>query len=248
MTKYTTIKVFDKNFPHEIWKIVADVSTRQIGVELRDTETTCAVLYVFDFEGNEILHHCPLDEKEWTLEALQHHTLVLKRVGDSQPIKEGILLLDLQGMPRQLWQEYTWIDTYRDIIKVRHRSFQSGFEEYIHLESLQKTTVLTDRPKYSSAIKMPIPYSGTVPPYLQGIAMQDIPWVSRTEEHFLWTYHTRENDTYHLNLCVADASKLLFKQRLLKDMPKMIPQPYFQIGNQMFLMSYNKQKIISYLV
>lgn len=248
MTKYTTIKVFDRNFPHQIWKIVADVSSRQIGVELRDTDTTCAILYVFDFDGNEILHHRQLDEKEWTLEAIQQHTVILKRVGETQPVKEGVLFLDLQGNLRQLWQEYTWIDTYHDVIKVRHRSFQSGFEEYIHIQSLQKKTNHVDIREYLSAIKMPIPYHGALPPYLQNLPMQDLPWVSRTEDFLLWTYHSQENDLYHLNLSVADSSKLLCTQRLLQDMPKMIPQPYFQIGNQIFLMSYNKQKIVSYLV
>lgn len=248
MNKYTTIKAFDKNFPFQIWKIVADAASGQIGVELRDEETTCAVLYVFDFAGNEILHRKQMDEKEWTLEALQHDTVILKRVGDAQPVKEGILFLDLGGSPRQLWQEYTWQDTYRDIVKVRHRSFQSGFEEYIHIESLRKTSTITDIHEYCSAIKMPVPYSGTLPPYLQNIPMQDLPWISRSGNHLLWSYHSKENDLYHLNLCVADTSKSLYAQRLLQDMPKMIPQPYFQIGNQIFLMSYNKRKIVSYLV
>lgn len=248
MTKYTTIKVFDRNFPHQIWKIVADVSSRQIGIELRDANTTCAVLYVFDFEGNEILHDQRLDEKEWTLEALQQQTIVLKRVGDTQPVKEGVLFLDLRGRPRQLWHEYTWIDTYRDVIKVRHRSFQSGFEEYINIKSLKKTSNRVDIHEYCTAIKMPVPYSGTLPPYLESLPIEDFPWVSRIGPYLLWTYHSRENNRYHLNLSVADASKLLFTQPLLQNMPKMIPQPYFQIGNQIFLMSYNKQKIVSYLV
>ncbi|TYR35313.1 hypothetical protein FXV77_13020 [Sphingobacterium phlebotomi] len=248
MTKYTTFKAFEKNFPYQIWKIVADAASRQFAVELRDTESTYAILYVFDFDGKEMLKHRQIDEKEWTLEAIQHHTIVLKRVGDTQPVKEGILFLDMQGNPRHLWQEYTWIDTYRDVVKVRHRNFQSGFEEYIDIETLKKTSDTGRIQEYCSAVKMPVPYNGALPPYLQHIAIQDLPWISRAADHILWSYHTKEHAHYHLNLSIADTSKLLSTQCLLSDMPKMIPQPYFQIENQIFLMSYNKRKIVSYLV
>lgn len=248
MTKYTTFKAFEKNFPYQIWKIVADAASRQIAVELRDTESTCAVLYVFDFEGKEVLINKQIDEKEWTLEAIQYHTIVLKRVGDTQPVKEGILFLDIQGSLRHLWQEYTWIDTYRGVIKVRHRNFQSGFEEYIDIETLKKTSDTERMQDYCSAIKMPVPYSGPLPPYLPHSAIQDLPWISRAANRILWSYHIKENDHYRLNLAIADTSNLLWTQCLLSDMPKMIPQPYFQIENQIFLMSYNKRKIVSYLV
>jgi|SRR5690606_4876545 len=248
MTKYTTFKTFEKDFPYQIWKIVVDADTRQIAIELRDTESTCAILYIIDFEGNEVLKHKQIDEKEWTLEAIQHHTLVLKRVGDTQPVKEGVLFIDSDGAPRGLWQEYTWIDTYRDAIKIRHRNFQSGFEEYIDIQTLKKTSDIGRVKEYCGAVKMPVPYSGPLPFYLQHIAIQDLPWISRTKKHILWSYHTKENERYNLNLSVSDNSKLLVTESLLTDMPKMIPQPYFQIENQIFLMSYNKQKIVSYLV
>lgn len=248
MTKYTIIKTFEKDFSHQIWKIVADPVNQHIAIELRDTESTRAMLYVIDFEGKELLKHKQLDEKEWTLEAVQHNTLTLKRVGDTRPIKEGILFLDFQGKTRALWQEYTWVDTYRDMVKVRHRSFQSGFEEYIDTQTLQKTSNATREMVYCSAIKMPIPFTGPLPPYLKDLVLSDVPAVSRAGERILWSYHTQANGHYQLNLSVADSSKLLDTICLLTDMPKMIPQSYFQIENQIFLMSYNKQEIVSYLV
>lgn len=249
MVKYTTFfKAFEKNFPYPIWKIVADKASRQIAVELRDTETTCPIFYVLDFEGNEVLNNKQLDEKEWTLETIQRHTIVLKRVGDTQPVKEGVFFLDTQGNSRHLWQEYTWTDTYQGVIRVRHRSFQRGFEEYIDIETLEKKPILNNMHEYGDAIKIPIPYSGSLPSYLQHIAIQDLPWISYTADHILWSYHIKENEHYQLNLSIADASNVLLTQCLLSDMPKMIPQPYFQIENQLFLLSYNKQKIISYLV
>ena len=247
MTKYTTFKAFEKNFPYQIWKIVTDAASRRVAVELRHTESTQPILYVFDFDGQDILHHKCIEDKEWTLESIQHDSIILKRIGDTQPVKEGLLFLDLQGETRRLWQEYTWIDTYLHTIKVRHRSFQSGFEEFIDILTLQKTNK-QEIEAYCTAVKMPTPYMGNLPDFLQDVVIEDRPWISRSGEHILWSYHTKENDVYHLTLSITKASALIASQRLLADMPKMIPQPYFQIENQIFLMSYNKRKIVSYLV
>lgn len=248
MNKYTTFKAFEKKFPFQIWKIVVDVSSKQIGVELRDSDSTLPILYILDFEGKEILQHKQLDEKEWTLEALQHDTLILKRVGDTLPVKEGILFLDREGNERRLWQEYIWLDTFPDTIQARHRNLQSGFEEYIDIRTLQKVTAKTIQQGYDESIKMPIPYHGTRPAYLQHIRIEDLPWISRAGDYILWSYHTKENTSYNLNLCITDKSNIIYTQRLLANMPKMIPQPYFQVANQIFLMSYNKREIVSYLV
>lgn len=249
MTKYTIKKGFEKDFSHPVWKIVVDEAKQQIGIELRHSDSTCAILYVFDFEGQELLSGYVLEEKEWTLEALQQDTLILKRVGDSLPITAGILLLDLQGNIRGSWHEYTWLDTYQGYLKVRHRNFQVGFEEYIALDNLHKASQLATAPSYCyNSLKMPIPYSGTLPTALQEIEIQDFPWISRTREHILWTYHSKEADHYHLNMLVTQSNQVLANHRLLSDMPKMIPQPFFQIDHQLFLLSYNKRKIVSYLV
>ena len=249
MTKYTILKVFEKKFSQPVWKIVVDEAARQLAVELRDPKTTAVILYVFDFDGKELLTNKQIDEKEWTLEALQQGVLILKRVGDTQPIKEGLWLLDIAGNTRQIWQEYTWIDTYNGWIKVRHRNFQSGFEEYIDIVTGTRKKRLGHAPSYChGSLKMPIPYNGEIPSYLRHLKIQDLLWISRTPNLTLWSYHQKDNEQYHLNLAVTDSSELLWTERLLSDMPKMIPQPFMQIDHQLFLLSYNKQKIVSYLV
>ncbi|WDF69976.1 hypothetical protein PQ465_06260 [Sphingobacterium oryzagri] len=249
MTKYTIYNAFQKEFPGQIWKIVVDGLRQEMALEIRDTETTIPQFFIVDFAGNSLSENNIVAEKEWTLEALQHQTLILKRVGDTHPVKEGIWLLDKQGNTRYLSYEYTWIDTEVDYIKVRHRNIQSGFEEYIAIEQAKKVlTANSDISSAHSAVKMPIPYHGTLPPYFDKKDLCDAPWVSRADDKFIWTYHSRQNGLYNLNLCIADASNELYESTLLHEMPKMIPQPYFQIGNQIFLMSYNKREIVSYLV
>jgi hypothetical protein len=49
-------------------------------------------------------------------------------------------------------------------------------------------------------------------------------------------------------LATSNLNQILDQQVILKDMEKMIPQPYFQLGNQVFFMSFNKREIVSYLV
>ncbi|MFD2969900.1 hypothetical protein [Sphingobacterium bambusae] len=249
MTKYTIYKAFEKKFPSQIWKIVVDAQSLQVAVETRDNETTKPHLHVFDFAGRSLLENLPVDEKEWTLEALQHQTIILKRLGDTSPVKEGIWFLDLEGNTRYLSHEHTWIDTCVDFVKMRHRSIQSGFEEYLDIRAASKAIGHDSScDSYNTSLKMPSPYGGLLPPHLSHLTYVDIPWISLTDEKLLISYHSKDEEGYHLNLCVANASNVLHEQRLLQNMPKMIPQPYFQIGHQIFLMSYNKQEIVSYLV
>lgn len=249
MSEYKIHNAFQQEFPSQIWKIVVDGIKQEIAVELRDEETTNPSFFIMDFKGNIVLDSKLIEEKEWTLEALQHQTLILKRVGDTTPIKEGIWLLDKRGDTRYVSHEYIWIDTEVDYIKVRHRNIQSGFEEYIDIkEGKKKLSPGVSIAPSCSAVKMPIPYTGALPPYLQDRAPVDIPWVSRANEKLIWTYHSKQKTLYNLNLCIADESNVLYECSPLLNMPKMIPQPYFQIGNQIFLMSYNKREIVSYLV
>ncbi|KGE15907.1 hypothetical protein [Sphingobacterium deserti] len=249
MTKYTIYKAFEKKFPYQIWKIVVDEEKKQIAVELRDMETTQGYVCVLDFDGQILLPSTAMDDKEWTLDAIKHETLILKKIGDTLPVKEGICLLDLNGEMRYLSHQYIWLDTLSDHVKVRHRSIQSNFEEYIDIKTGKLAIGKQDfRVGDGSSIKIPIPYSGKLPDQLQHIEHIDYVWLSRAGEKLLWTYHKKHGDLYHLNLCVTDTSNLFYEKLLLEDMQKMIPQPYFQLGNQIFLMSYNKQEIVSYLV
>ncbi|GHE23227.1 hypothetical protein [Sphingobacterium griseoflavum] len=249
MTKYTIYKAFEKKFPSPIWKIVVDGQTKQVGIETRDHETTRPTLYVLDFEGETLLNNKLIHEKEWTLEALQHGHVILKRLGDTAPINAGIQLLDLQGNTRYLSYDYMWVDTCIDFVKMRPRSIQNGFEEYLDIKSATKAIDHDSaRDRYNMDLKMPAPFTQTLPPHLAHLDYVDRPWISRVGDKLLISYHRKDGDSYQLNLCISCQSKVLHEQTLLQHMPKMIPQPYFQLGHQIFLMSYNKQEIVSYLV
>ena len=249
MTKYTFSKLFSQDFPFIIWKIVADPLAGRLGIELREPERTLPVFYSLDFQGNIIHQAIEVATKEWTLDAIRKDKLILKKVGDYQPVKEGVLVLDNQGNSLFNSEEHILLHTHQNYLELRHRSFQSGFEQYVDLtdfrmSSQKPSLAMPDEP----AIEMPIPYYGELPDYLKAVTRADGIWLSRWADKFIWTYHRKEKENYALILCLADESELLYSTVLLEDMPKMIPQPYFQIGNQIFLLSYNKQEIVSYLL
>jgi len=249
MIKYTIKKVFDKAFPLEIWKIAVDAEQEHIAIETRDIETTWPYIYILDFQGNILLEHHPLEEKSWTLDNIRQHTVVLKAVGDSKPVKEGIILLDLHGKERLYLSDFILLETYQQYIKVRHRSFQSGFEKYINLSEHDNLSIGDEgHDHYGEQIELPLPYPYQRPAYLEARDIEDILWVSRTQDKTLWAYHAKRDGQYTLNLCVANTYNILSEQPLISGMSKMLPQPFFQVRNQIFLMSYNKREIVSYLV
>lgn len=249
MTKYTISKAFTKRFPFNIWKIVADSESRLLGIELRDPSDTVPVIYSLDFNGKTSLEKFQLQAKEWTLDAVRKQLLVFKKVGERSPITAGVLLIDHKGNELFSSHEQVLLDTGTNHIQLRHRSLQAGFESYVDFDNLQSHS--TQPPKTvnnAPAIVLPESFSGEIPDFLKDVTIVDQLWLSRWQDKWLWSYHSKENESYHLNLCIADTSKILYEQCLLYAMPKMIPQPYFQIANQIFLLSYNKQEIVSYLL
>lgn len=249
MTKYTISQAFSIRFPFNIWKIVADSHSQLLGVELRNPDNSLPVVQSFDFRGNIILKNLQLEPKEWTLDAVRKELLVFKKVGEHMPVAAGVLLTDHNGQELFCSHEYILLETAANYISLRHRSFQAGFESYMDFEQLQlSSTPPSPKAEEATALVLPEVYQGELPAYLRAVTIVDQLWLSRWEDKWLWTYHSQENNSYHLNLCIADRSNIIYEQCLLQAMPKMIPQPYFQIANQIFLLSYNKQEIVSYLL
>ena len=250
MNKYTIIKAFERQFPSKIWKIAIDARGRFIALETRDTDSTAPSIHILDFEGNT--QHAPLQikEKEWTLESIQHNNIILKRVGTQTPIGAGIQIIDFYGQQRYLSEQHIWVDTYLDFIKIRHRNFQSGMEEFIRIIDASKAKGMKpDELSYCQSIQFPLRYSGQLPPFLKEIHLIDSPLLNEiSDNRYLWSYHTQEQGFYQLHICISDRFKILERAAILLNMEKMIPQHYFKINNQIFLMSYNKQEIVSYLV
>ncbi len=250
MVKYTINKAFEKKFSSPIWKIEADTDARLLAIETRNQVDTTPSFHVIDFEGHSLMDDFRLKTKEWTLAEIQKDYLILKKIGANAPQASGILVVHIPSRHiAHEWHHYLLVDIFKNVLKVRHHTISAGFEEYLSLSSGQHLRLPEIEIAYcSNHINFPLAYNGILPDFLQKKEHEDTIWISKVKHNFIWCYHTRAENGYTLDILLSDKFKELQKMTVLDNMIKMIPQPYFQINEQLFLMSYNKQEIVSYLV
>ena len=249
MTKYTINKIFEKAFPTNIWKIEIDSNKPYVAVETRDVETTLASFFVFDFEGNCLMSPCQADGKEWTLDSIQDGYMILKRIGEQTPVQEGIQIIQILNNEVIFHSyEFVLLDVFSGFIHARHRSISSGESIAIDIHNGEYSSS-AERifDMASNKVQYPVTYQQT-PRFLKHEHTVGPLWLSKCGHHFLWCYHKKNKDRFDLCLATSNLNQILDQQVILKDMEKMIPQPYFQLGNQVFFMSFNKREIVSYLV
>lgn len=249
MTKYTINKVFEKAFHSNIWKIEVDSKQALIAIETRDLGSTIASFHIFNFQGEPIMTPCIAESKEWTLDSIQNAKLILKRVGEHTPIQEGIKIIDIYTN-KEIFQSYEYIllDVFCEYIHARHRSILTGESYLIAIKSGEiKISKNLNLEICLNKIQYPVTYPHT-PSFLMEEQITGPLWLCKLEEQYLWCYHQENQQEFNLVLALSNLNQLLAKQVVLIAMDKMIPQPYFKIENQVFLMSFNKREIISYLV
>lgn len=249
MTKDTINKVFQKAFQSNIWKIEMDTEQHQLAIETRDTDTTIPTFYAIDFKGTALMHPLIMEEKEWTLDGIQNGFIVLKCVGEHTPIQEGVQVRRISdGQNTYFSREHILVDTFAHCIIVRHRNIASGQLWKIALDTGQSEPFTeSETPPTVHTVNYPIPYKDT-PAFFENTPFERPLWLSKVENNYLWCYHQVTENGFDLILTKSDLNQILDQQVILSGMEKMIPQPYFQLGNQIFFMTYNKRKIIAFLV
>jgi len=249
MNKYTINKIFEKAFPTNIWKIEIDSIKPYLAVETRDIETTLASFFVFDFEGNCLMSPCQADGKEWTLDSIQNGYMILKRVGEQTPVQEGIRIIRI--LDNELVfnsYEFVLLDVYEGLIHARHRTISSGESIAINIKTGKYSPAQDQEFSFAAnKIQYPVTYAQT-PRFLKQEHTLGPLWLSKSGNHYLWCYHKQQHDKFDLCFAISNLNQILDQKVIINEMEKMIPQPYFQLGNQVFFMSYNKREIVSYLV
>lgn len=252
MFKNTINKVFQKEFPYNIWKIEVDTFRHYLGIEIRDEQTMIPQYTVLDLDGKIVLENYSPSEKDWMMEGIQKGFVILKKVGENTPIKAGISVVHSNsGQEVFTTYEYQLLDVYEDYIKVRNRSVLSGHEQFMRIEDGSVHSQLDSQGILLSPndLVFPIVYDRR-PTFLAEENITDALWLSKADaERYLWCYHDQhKSGNYLLILTLSDLNQVLHQEVILDNMEKMIPQPYFQVGQQLFFLSQNKQEIVSYLV
>lgn len=250
MNKYTINKVFERNFPHPIWKIEVDCTQGQLAIECRNTDSTLPIFSVVNFKGELLLTQFEAESREWTLEDIQGDYLILKRFGEFSPVQAGIQIIHIPTKTILFtYMEYVIKEIYTDVIQAYHRSIPSGLYFYINISTGQVSNTNTAHANFPFRdIRYPVPFQGTTPSFLQKLNYIDQIWLQPYQDLFLWSYHTQTANNYNLNLSLSSKNELFDTKIIIDDLDKLIPQPYFTVKEHIFFLSSNKMKISSYLV
>lgn len=164
-------------------------------------------------------------------------------------MQEGIQIICIKTKEVILLSyDYVLLDVYQDFIHARHRNIASGPSVEIDILTGNIEPLQNRKFQFSlNKIQFPIA-SQYIPEFLKTEPIIEPLWLSKCGEQYLWCYHKKTDEKFNVIFTLSDLNQILDCKVILEGMEKMIPQPYFQIEKQLFLMSYNKRKIISYLV
>lgn len=250
MNKYTIKKVFEKGFSFPVWKIEVDCTSDSLVVEYRDPETTLPYFAILGFDGVSKCSPISLDEKEWTLEALQGDFLILKKFGTSSPIEAGIRILHYPtGQTICHYMEYVLQEVYQDTILARHRSIPGGLTFAIDIATGQVTPRQKKALQYPGMdIKYPITYNGRKPHFIEEVPYVEDIWLLPFDDIFIWAYHLKTDGKYDLHIHLSSKNETLDSKKILEGLERLILQPFFQVKRHIFFLSNTKLKIKAYLV
>ncbi len=252
MNKYTINinKAFEKRFPFPIWKIEVDCTYNCMAIEYRDPQTTMPHFSIFDFAGNIKADHLSVHEKEWTLEAVQGEYLILKRFGASSPIEAGISIIHYPTNQTVMTaMEYVLQEVYQGTLLAKHRSIPGGLIFSIEIATGHITQSKHQDYNYPAQhIKYPVTYESNLPGFIREIPFVDSIWLLPFDDIYIWSYHLADTNKYNLHLTLSTKNEVLDTKVILKNLDRLIPQPFFQVERYIFFLSNTKQEIIAYLV
>lgn len=250
MTKYTIKKAFSKAFDYPIWKIEVDSINNCVAVEYRNPSSTEPYFSVFNLEGETILENYRPVEKEWTLAALQENKLILKSYGQDSPIQAGIKIIDIITKEEVCTHlQFVYQEIYKNYIQVNHRSIPSGLPYYIHIQTgSSSTSKPADLATIQQDISLPFVYENNLPAFMKKVDFEGDIWLQKIDEHFIWSYHRKNENSYDLFLALSTKNELIEEICVINNLSKLILQPYFKVNHNILILSSNKQDIASYLV
>lgn len=250
MSKYTISNAFSQTFRFPIWKIEIDETSKLIAIECRDPENTLPYITVMDFQGMRYLDHFMVPEKEWTLAAIQDQVVILKKIAENSPISPGVWMLYYKNPNNTyLYHQYQYLGLTNGYVHIRPQHITSGFEQYFSLLSNKILSAIPEEIKpLENQLVFPMEFNAQKPDFLQHITNNEDLWISKCNDHFLWSFHERQDEKYHVRLLLSDKKQVFDETIIISNLNLKLIQIYFQVGCQIFLLTHNKQEFVSYLV
>ncbi|WP_257668062.1 DUF4905 domain-containing protein [Parapedobacter tibetensis] len=251
MDKYTLKTAFEKSFLGLVWRIETDVANGLLAVETRNKDTGAPLFSVFRYTtGISLIHEMPYGDRYWTLAAIVDNKLILRAYGQNSPDSAGIACIDALSGDVQ-WEQfnYAFLAIQDEAIIVRHRNFADGHEQYlaIHHGNLTQKTEALNKPMRQNIV-IPQRHDGYIPAFLENYDIYGDLFHCTAGQNNVYAFHERDDQLYRIRLVVSSDSGVLADKVVISGLAKMIPELFFMINKQIFLIGNNKRKIVSYLV
>jgi len=251
MDKYTLKTAYQKSFFGLVWRMEVDTSVGLLAVETRDAETGNPSFSALRYRtGVSLIHELPYGDRNWTLAGAVDGRLILKAFGQDSPEGTGIACIDA-GTGEVVWEQFNYVllAVVDGLLLVRHRTFAGGYEQYLdaHTGDLTQFNISADKPT-GPGIVIPQRYGASIPVFLANYAAYGDIFHGAIGSKEVWAFHEKLNQAFCIRLVVSSGSNVLDDKVVLSDLPKMLPEIFFSIAEQLFLIGDNKRKIVSYLV
>lgn len=251
MDKYTLKTAFKKSFLGIVWRIETDTANNILAVETRDEATGNPSFSTFDYAtGTSFAQERPYGDRNWALAGITAGKLIVRAFGHDSPDSGGIACIDAVS-GELLWEQFNYIlvgITNRQLA-VRHRNFASGYEQHVDIETgnLTQFNKTIDKP-IGPEIVLPQRHIGDTPTFLRNYAVYGDILCCEIGSKKVWAFHEVTHQKYRIRLVISKGLNVLSDAVVLADLTQMIPELFFAIDSQLFLVSDNKREIVSYLV
>lgn len=234
-----------------VWRIEVDTAARLLAVETRDKETGQPSFSAFDYQsGASFIDEKPYGNRNWVLAGIADSKLIAKAFGQNSPDGAGIACIDIASGDL-LWEQFNYVLMHvgNQQLTVRHRNFAGGYEQYLDPTTGNLTQFNKNAGKPTEAdIVLPRRYENNLPECLAGYPVYGDLFYCQIGPKRLWAFHEAMQGGYRVRMVITNGLTVLADQIVLPELTKMTPELFFMIGQQVFIISDNKQEIVAYLV
>jgi hypothetical protein len=250
---------FSTSLPYAIWQIRWDPVQKRFGIETRHPDDGGAYLFYLDAKKGVLLQKeypmgYPLPDKAWTLVGIWDGIFLARKMGQQQPYALGIMAIDARN-GQVIWElpHMRFVKQEGPWVACQIASMVSGPLQWVHLQEgklQQQPTTYTAIEE--TLIEGPELYTAEAPEWVK--PYQPIGDIYRMHLNggMLWCFQyvkkCENSSGYFVRWMGVKEEKICFEEDILGPLPQLLPEIFFKIDQQLFLIGNNKREFVSYLV